>query len=100
MNLVTQNLQPKPNSTVPPLPKTGEQECTPCLENLVIGIQLNSAFAEWFSGSERKASAYNAGDLGLNPGMATHSRTLAWKILWTEERGRLQSTGLQRVEHD
>ena len=27
--------------------------------------------------------------------MATHSSTLAWKIPWTEERGRLQSMGLQ-----
>ena len=32
--------------------------------------------------------------------MATHSRTLAWRILWTEEAGGLQSTGSQRVGHD
>ena len=32
--------------------------------------------------------------------MATHSRTIAWKIPWTEEPGRLQSMGLQRVGHD
>ena len=31
---------------------------------------------------------------------ATHSRTLAWKIRWTEEPDRLQSTGSQRVGHD
>ena len=31
---------------------------------------------------------------------ATHSSTLAWKIPWMEERGRLQSMGLQRVGHD
>ena len=31
---------------------------------------------------------------------APHSRTLAWKILWTEEPGRLQSMGSQRVWHD
>ena len=31
--------------------------------------------------------------------MATHSSTLAWKIPWTEEPGRLQSMGLQRVGH-
>ena len=29
--------------------------------------------------------------------MAPHSSTLAWKIPWTEESGRLQSTGLQRI---
>ena len=32
--------------------------------------------------------------------MATHSSTLAWKIPWTEEPGRLQSIGWQRVGHD
>ena len=31
--------------------------------------------------------------------MAPHSSTLAWKIPWTEEPGRLQSMGLQRVGH-
>ena len=32
--------------------------------------------------------------------MATHSSILAWKIPWTEEPGRLQSMGSQRVELD
>ena len=36
----------------------------------------------------------------LEKEMAIHSSTLAWKILWTEERGRVQSMGLQRVGHD
>ena len=36
----------------------------------------------------------------LEKEMATHSSTLAWKIPWTEERGRLRSTGSQRVGHD
>ena len=36
----------------------------------------------------------------LKKEMATHSSTLAWKILWTEEPGRLQSMGSQRVGHD
>ena len=48
-------------------------------------------------GSDGKASAYNAGDLGSIPGwedhlekeMATHSSTLAWKIPRMEESGRL-----------
>ena len=50
-----------------------------------------------------KRLAYSAGDLGLIPGlgrssgeeMATHSSTLAWKIPWTEEHGRIQSMRLQ-----
>ena len=33
----------------------------------------------------------------LEKGMATHSSILAWRIPWTEEPGRLQSMGLQRV---
>ena len=32
--------------------------------------------------------------------MAAHSSILAWKIPWTEEPGRLQSMGSQRVGHD
>ena len=53
-----------------------------------------------------KESACNAGDLGLIPGlgrplekeMATHSSTLAWKISWMEEPGRLQSMGSQESD--
>ena len=36
----------------------------------------------------------------LEKEMGTHSSTLAWKIPWTEEPGKLQSMGLQRVRHD
>ena len=35
----------------------------------------------------------------LEEEMATHSSILAWRITWTEEPGRLQSMGLQRVGH-
>ena len=35
----------------------------------------------------------------LENGMAIHSNTLAWKIPWTEEPGRLQSMELQRARH-
>ena len=64
-------------------------------------------------GSDGKASAYNAGDLGSIPGsgrspgedllekeMVTHSSILAWKIPWTEKPGRLQAMGSKRVGHD
>ena len=36
----------------------------------------------------------------LEKEMATHSSTLAWKIPWAEEPGRLQSMGSRRVGHD
>ena len=36
----------------------------------------------------------------LKKGMATHSGILAWRIPWTEEPGRLQSMGSQRIGHN
>ena len=36
----------------------------------------------------------------LEKEMATHPSTLAWKVPWTEESGRLQYMGLQRVGHN
>ena len=36
----------------------------------------------------------------LEKKMATHSSTLAWKTPWTEELGKLQPMGLQKVRHD
>ena len=40
------------------------------------------------------------GVLTLEKAMAPHSSTLAWKIPWMEEPGRLQSMGSLRVGHD
>ena len=37
---------------------------------------------------------------GAEEGMATHCSLLTWRITWTEEPGRLQSMGWQRVGHD
>ena len=42
----------------------------------------------------------SSGEDLLEKEMATYSRILAWKILWAEESGRLQSMGSQRVGHD
>ena len=39
------------------------------------------------------------GEDPLQKGMAAHSSILAWRNLWTEEPGRLQSMGPQRVGH-
>ena len=36
----------------------------------------------------------------LERDMETHSSMLAWEIPWTEETGKLQSMGSQRVRHD
>ena len=60
-------------------------------------------------GSDCKASAYNEVEprvqsLGwedfLEKEMAPHSSTLAWRIPWTEDLGRLQSMGSERVGHN
>ena len=40
------------------------------------------------------------GEDPLEKGMTDHSSTLAWRIPWTEEPGKLQSMGSQRVGHD
>ena len=40
------------------------------------------------------------GEDPLEKGVATHSSILSWRIPWTGEPGRLQSTGLQRVRYD
>ena len=68
-------------------------------------VNLGSDFP---GGSDGKASVYNVGDPGsirglgrsLEKEMAIHPRTIAWKIPWTEEPGRLQPMGSQRVGHD
>ena len=75
------------------------------IEELNFHSEKNEIFP---SGSEVKASASNVGDLSSIPGsedplekeMVTHSSILAWRIPWTEEPGRLQSTGSKRVRHD
>ena len=73
---------------------------------------LNYLICEDFpGGSDGKTSACNLGDPGLIPRsgrhppppekrMATHSRTRAWRIPWTEESCRLQPTESQKVGHD
>ena len=53
--------------------------------------------------SQRKAIPKNAqttAQLRSSHTMATHSSTLAWKIPWAEEPGRLQSMGSWRVRHN
>ena len=47
---------------------------------------------------ETRVQSLGWGD--LEKAMAPHSSILAWKIPWTEEPGRLQSMGSQRVGHD
>ena len=78
-------------------PNTLLQKCQNCVR-----------LPRWFNGKEstfqcrkHKRHIWSLGaEDPLEKEMETHSSTLAWKIPWTEEPGRLQSLGLQRVGHD
>ena len=76
---------------------------------IFLGILILTVPILGFPGSsDGKESSCNDGDPGsipgledpLEEGMATHASILAWRISWTEEAGRLQSMGSQRVGHD
>ena len=62
----------------------------------------------WFdaNGKDTIGKISDSGDiylslvLGQEKAVAPHSNILAWELPWTEEPGRLQSMGLQRVGHD
>ena len=63
---------------------------------------------QWLSDKEPACSEGTTGDAGSIPGLersleegiATHSSILAWRIPWTEEPGRVQSIGSQRVRYE
>ena len=81
--------------------------CIHCILEMIEQIQRVTVTWGFPGGSDGKASAMlepGVRSLGwedpLEKKMATHSSTFAWKIPWTEEPGRLQSMGLQRVRHD
>ena len=71
-------------------------------------FSLSTCIWKRYSGSDHKESASNAEDLGSIPGSESPWRrkwqptqySIAWSIPWTEEPGRLQSKGSQRVRHD
>ena len=66
---------------------------------LLLFFPKQSRFMEW--DCFLKSLCTYGGPMGQSlKGMATHSSTLAWKIPWTEEPGRLQSMGSLRVGHD
>ena len=72
------------------------------LLNKVITSHSGEICANYYRNTEDKASQVleSARDASPEKALATHSSTLAWKIPWTEEPGRLQSMGSHRVGHD
>ena len=94
---------------------SGNIRSTEGTENFVDRTKRKSRRSEKVSkmgGSKSKATVFEhriknlkkglGEDYGVKPekAMATHSSTLAWKIPWMEEPGRLQSMGLLRVGHN
>ena len=69
------------------------------LRNLYAGqeatVRTGHGTTDWFQIGKGVHQGYIWGKA-----MVPHSSTLAWKIPWMEEPGRLQSTGLRRVGHD
>ena len=65
----------------------------------IYGFQGGASDKEPAYNEERRVWSQGQED-PLEEGMATHSSIVAWRIPWTEEPGRLQSTGSQRVGHD
>ena len=72
------------------------------LHEIIIEHQLTSLVAQMIKRlpTVPETRVQSLGREDLEKGMATHSSTLAWKIPWMEEPGRLQSMGSQRVGHD
>ena len=71
---------------------------------IIRGMQIESTvrYHTYQNGHHQKRNQkiINARENMAEKAMAPHSSTLAWKIPWTEEPGRLQSIGLLRVGHD
>ena len=104
-------IQPLPTTLIKKLSKThARQSVFSGILLLVLfwGVTMLTKQASLLWWLSSKESACSAGayvqSLGqkdpLEEGMATHSSILAWRIPWTQDPGRLQSVGLQRVRHD
>ena len=82
--------------------KLFEKDILKCLP-FVIALSWASLVAQWcrihLSVQEMWIRSLGQED-PLEKEMATHSSILAWEIPWTEDPGRLQSMGSQRVRHD
>ena len=79
-----------------------------CTPEIILGLYLCGGFPGDTNIKNPLANTRDSRDAGSIPGpgrsleeeMATSSKILAWEIPWTEEPGRLQSTGLGRIGHD
>ena len=71
-------------------------------------MHIYTGLPRWLRGKESACNGGATGDSGpvpgsgrsLEEGMVTNSSILAWRIVWTEEPGGLQSIGSKRVRHE
>ena len=63
-------------------------------------FNLYAEYIMWNARIDESQAGINNLNNVVEKSMATHSSTLAWKIPWMEEPGRLHSMGSQRVRHD
>ena len=91
-------LVPLPSPQGPPPPQTPAVFCLRVLPNLWTSL-VAQMVKRLSTMQEIRVQSLGRED-PLEKEMAIHSSTIAWKIPWTEEPGRLQPMGLQRVGHD
>ena len=72
----------------------------PCIYLITVTTEGRQRLLGTLVGDSAATAAIEPTPLGAYVTMAPHSSTLAWKISWTEEPGRLQSMGSLRVGHD
>ena len=83
------------------IPGTGEPGGLPSMGSHRVGhdwsdLAAAAAGSNWLTLSRRYRAAHACGEKAMAP----HFSTLAWKISWAEEPGRLQTVGSWRVGHD
>ena len=67
---------------------------------IILCASESDLYLYWTTWAQGFKNILNCGKEHMEKKMATHSSIIAWKILWTEEPGRLQFMRLQRITHD
>ena len=92
-SLVAQRLKRLPAMWETPVRSLGQED--PLEKEIATHSSMEKEMAT-HSSMEKEMATHSS----MEKEMATHSSILAWRVPWTEEPGRLQSTGSQRVGHD
>ena len=71
-----------------------------CIYSIILGASLVAQMVKRLPAMRETQVHFLAREDPLEKEMATHSSTLAWKIPWREEPGRLESMRSHRLRHD